>query len=418
MSDVKFGLWTVPESPVSIEYSLVVIEEIRHDVAEGYQRLSRGGIEVGGALYGTREGRTVRILAMRPISCEHARGPGFIFSDRDRAALHEQLVRDQEDPHLEGLISVGWFLSHTRSEIMLSETDQEIFSIFFPAPWQVTMVVRPGRGGSMRGGFFVRSDDGAVQADRSLQEFSFPDRFAGVLDRLPERPTRERSARSTPTVPSVYRAEAAAPAPEQHLVPAAEPVEIPGPQLLRTPPLRRKWPVLLAWAAVVLVAAVLGLRFWMTGAPPEPIALQVVEHDGQLQIQWNHVAKPVSSASTGTLEIIDGTDQRAIKLNRQDLAAGRFTYVRKTGEVTVRMTVQDSNGGKTEEASRFLGPPPAPPPPNPQEDSEVQKERQDLQAEIQRLRQTNGSQAARIQQLERTIRILSTRLGIVDQGKQ
>ena len=87
---------------------------------------------------------------MRPIACEHARGPSFILSDKDRAALHEQLVRDKEDPQLEGLISVGWFLSHTRSEIMLSEADQEIFSIFFPAPWEVTLVVRPGRGGSMR----------------------------------------------------------------------------------------------------------------------------------------------------------------------------------------------------------------------------------------------------------------------------
>src|SRR5579862_3093495 len=119
-SDVKFGLWSPPESPVMIEYSLVAIEEIRHEVAEGYQRLSRGGIEVGGILYGMRDGRTVRIMATRPIACEHARGPGFVLSDKDRAALHEQFLRDKSDPHLEGMISVGWFLSHTRSEILLS----------------------------------------------------------------------------------------------------------------------------------------------------------------------------------------------------------------------------------------------------------------------------------------------------------
>ena len=70
MSELKFAAWSVAESPVAIEYSLVVIEEIRHAVAEGFQRLSRGGIEVGGILYGTRDGRTVRILAMRPIACE------------------------------------------------------------------------------------------------------------------------------------------------------------------------------------------------------------------------------------------------------------------------------------------------------------------------------------------------------------
>ena len=48
MSDAKFGSWTVAESPITVEYSHLVIEEIRFAVAEGFQRLSRGGIEVGG----------------------------------------------------------------------------------------------------------------------------------------------------------------------------------------------------------------------------------------------------------------------------------------------------------------------------------------------------------------------------------
>src|SRR5271169_2976492 len=112
MTETKFGSWNVAESPVAIEYALVVIEEIRHEVAEGYQRLSRGGIEVGGVLYGTRDGRTVRILAMRPIACEHARGPAFQLSDKDRKVLNDQLKEDAEDTHLDGLISLGWFLSH------------------------------------------------------------------------------------------------------------------------------------------------------------------------------------------------------------------------------------------------------------------------------------------------------------------
>src|SRR6266852_3682485 len=117
MSDAKFGSWSVAESPITIEYSLVVIEEIRHAVSEGFQRLSRGGIEVGGVLYGVQEGRTVRVLAMREIGCEHARGPAFLLSDKDRDALTEQLAQDAQDSRLEGMICAGWFLSHTRSAI-------------------------------------------------------------------------------------------------------------------------------------------------------------------------------------------------------------------------------------------------------------------------------------------------------------
>src|SRR2546423_3788308 len=100
VSDMKFGSWSVAESPITIEYSLVVIEEIRHEVAEGFQKLSRGGIEVGGVMYGVRAGQTVRIMAIRPAACEHASGPAFRPSERDRTALQEQLRQDLTDPRL------------------------------------------------------------------------------------------------------------------------------------------------------------------------------------------------------------------------------------------------------------------------------------------------------------------------------
>src|SRR6266436_1610005 len=123
MSDPGFASWSVAESPITIEYTLVVLEEIRRAVSEGHQRLSRGGIEVGGVLYGSREGRTVRVLALHEIECEHARGPAFKLSDKDRAALADQLAQDSHEPRLEGMICAGWFLSHTRGEIALTDAD-------------------------------------------------------------------------------------------------------------------------------------------------------------------------------------------------------------------------------------------------------------------------------------------------------
>src|SRR6185369_15909858 len=104
MSDVTFGTWSAAASPITIEYSLVVLEEIRHEVAEGFQKLSRGGIEVGGLLYGVREGQTVRIMAIRPVACEHATGPSFRLSERDRSALQDQIRQDQSDQRLEDLV--------------------------------------------------------------------------------------------------------------------------------------------------------------------------------------------------------------------------------------------------------------------------------------------------------------------------
>jgi proteasome lid subunit RPN8/RPN11 len=408
MSEARFGSWSAPESPVTIEYSLVVIEELRHEVTEGFQKLSRGGMEVGGALYGTRDGRTVTVQAMRPIACEHARGPAFLLSDRDREMLAEQLDRALEDPRLEGMICLGWFLSHTRSEVMLSEADLEIYRDYFGAPWQVALVIRPGRGGSMRAGFFVREADGAVKHERSYLEFNFPDRLAGVLDRGPrvERLLGERRPSR-----GYARAEgAAAPEPFQRENPQVFPAANAGPQLLPAPPPRSKWPWVLLYAVVVLGLAAWGVRYFLLVPRADPIALSVLEHDGQLQIQWNHNARSVTGAAAGALDITDGKDSRHVALSPQDLAQGRFTYQRNTGDIQVRMAVEDAQGQKIEERSQYLGSPPAKV--DSQELKDLQQQRDDLQAEVERLRQANGSQAARILELERTQRILETRLGI------
>lgn len=418
MSDVKFASWSVAESPITIEYSLIVIEEIRHAVAEGFQRLSRGGIEVGGVLYGTREGRTVRVLAMRLITCEHARGPAFLLSDKDRISLNQQLGSDAEDPHLEGLIAVGWFLSHTRSEITLSDSDLELYSIFFPAPWQVTLVVRPGRGGAMRAGFFVREADGTVKSERSYLEYNFPDRLAGVLDRAPgprpERVQAERrmnnraEANQSSTAMGPTGAAAAARREMQQPVEIATPT-FGQPRFVPSGPPKKKWPWLVGWAVLVIVGAVFGLRYWMMRPVAEPIALAVVEQEGQLHIEWNHASRPVTAAVRGTLVINDGSNTQTFALSPRDLTAGNYTYERKTGDVEVRMSVEDAEGGKVQEASRFVGQAPVKIDKN--EVSELKKEREELEVEVERLKRANGQQNEKIQQLQRTLQIMQSRLG-------
>jgi proteasome lid subunit RPN8/RPN11 len=424
MSDTKFAAWTVAESPVTIEYSLIVIEEIRHAVAEGFQRLSRGGIEVGGILYGMRDGRTVRVLAMRLIACEHARGPAFLLSDKDRMVLNQQLTADAEDPHLDGLIAVGWYLSHTRSDINLSDSDLELYSIFFPAPWQVTLVVRPGRGASMRAGFFVREADGTVKSESSYLEFNFPDRLAGVLDRAPasrgtERVPGERRLNVMPRSEAFQSSAGAVAAARQEMAPQRE---IPPPnfgqpvaqptlgqptQYLPSPPPKKKWPWLVGWAVLVILAAVFGLRYWMLRPAQEPISLAVVEHEGLLRIEWNHSARPVTAAVHGTLVINDGSNTQTYALSPRELTAGSYTYERKTGDVEVRMSVEDSEGAKVQEASRFLGQPPVKVDPN--ELGDLKKKREELEAEVQRLIRANRDQQEKIQQLQRTVQIMQAR---------
>ncbi|HEV2200559.1 MAG TPA: hypothetical protein VGR73_12120 [Bryobacteraceae bacterium] len=428
MSETKFGSWVVPEGRAAVEYSLVVVEEIRQAVSEGFQRFARGGIEVGGVLYGTYDGKTARILAVREIVCEHARGPSFILSDKDRAALTEQLVRERADPRLEGFMALGWFVSHTRSEIVLSPSDQETFEAFFPELWQLTLVVRPGRIGAMQAGFFVREADGTLKTERSYQDFDFPDRIAMPVDRPPrERPSSgDQHGASQQNAASVTQPESAGAAPEGRELPLFG--SLPGMQSPAAPeyapyPYRKKrWPWVMA-AATILAAAVVaagaigvGLRFFAVRPAAEPISLAVYERDAQLRIEWNHEAAPVRWAARGTLEIVDGPNTRNVPLTPTDLARGSFTYARASGDVQVRLEVQDATGGKTQEASRFLGTPPRAADAN--ELDTTQLERDALKDEVTRLRNQNAAEAERIQQLERTLTILRARLGILEPAKQ
>ena len=404
--DTHFGSWAVAESPLTIEYSLVVIEEIRHVVTEGFQRLSRGGLEVGGILYGTHDGSAVRIQAMREIVCEHARGPSFLLSDNDRTALAEQLTRNQEDHKLEGMVAVGWFLSHTRGEITLTDSDLETFNAFFPASWQITLVIRPGRSGFMRAGFFVRESGGAVKSERSYLDFSFPDRPVA-----PDRPPRDRGLPPDRRNAPAYEPAAEASAPAPHDVPLFGQPAAAMQQYLPYPETRRKWPWgIIAVVLAVAVVAILGLRLFAPRLAPEPISLSVAERDGQLQIQWNHSSRSIASAARGTLQITDGQESRSLPLTPLDLSRGSFNYLRKSADVEVRMTVEDSAGEKMQEASRFLGSAPAAADPN--ELDAIRLERDSLQDQIARLQAQNKQQAERIQQLERTLVILQTRLGI------
>jgi len=438
MSEVTFGTWSVPATPIIVEYSVVVVEEIRHDVAEGFQKLSRGGIEVGGLLYGVHEGQTVRITAIRPASCEHAAGPAFRLSERDRAALREQLRQDRDDPRLNGLECVGWYVSHTRSEITLTESDQEIFTSYFGQPWQVTLVVRPSRGGNMRAGFFVRHEDGTLDPTQSHLEFNFPDRMAGMPEhRVPFAERRPQEARTSyraveQTIPAQPEAPGASPVSSGRSAPSipTSTVSSPGmtslfgepaapqesPDLTsqnRTKKIKagssKKWFWLAAVLIIIAGMVAAGARYLSIPIPSESMALSVVEREGQLNIEWNRAAQPVAKATRGTLEIADGSQSRTIPLAPADLAQGKFAYKRATGDIQVRMSVEAPNGTKLQEASRFLGPPPSKG--NEDELKALEKRRDELDAEVTRLKQSNDQQAQRIQQLERTLKILQTRPG-------
>jgi proteasome lid subunit RPN8/RPN11 len=156
---------------LAIEFSREAMETVRAAVVDGFYKLARGGLEVGGVLFGQRSGDSVRILASRPIACEHAFGPSFVLSENDEAGLRTLLESATSDPELKGLVPAGWYHSHTRSEISLSDRDLEVHNRHFREPWQVALVVRPEKMRPARARFFLREPGGSVTPDSSHGEF-------------------------------------------------------------------------------------------------------------------------------------------------------------------------------------------------------------------------------------------------------
>ena len=176
--DNSVATWKAPECPFTIEYSLRVLDDIRLAVMDAFFSLPRGGAEIGGILLGQFVKRRLAIADYVPLDCEHAFGPSFALSPRDQDRLAELLASAEQNP--DRLRPVGWYHSHTRSEIFLTEADQELHHRYFPEPWQVALVLKPHTFHPTRAGFFFREPDGSIHGTASYQEFA--------LEPLPVRP--------------------------------------------------------------------------------------------------------------------------------------------------------------------------------------------------------------------------------------
>jgi hypothetical protein len=156
------AVWTAPGGSVTVTYSLPLFHEIDFAVNEGYRKISHGGVEVGGLLFGSLEKDGARIEAFRPIACDHASGPSFLLSDGDLERLVVQLDAAASEPELASLKPIGWFLSRTRSPLQLMEREMVLFDYFFPEPSMLTVMVKPERFQPTRFTFLVRDREGKV----------------------------------------------------------------------------------------------------------------------------------------------------------------------------------------------------------------------------------------------------------------
>jgi len=187
--EVSYGVWAKPGGGFSIRYALRVFHEIEFVVGESFRRIPHGGIENGGLLFGHRQPDGIEIAAFRAIECEHAFGPAFALSEKDIEGVRQQLQSYKAEPEISELEVLGWFISHSRSDLRLTDREKEIFTDLFPDAWQVTLLAKPEKFKPTRLSFAVREPDGALNLDVTDQSFILP---------LPARSEREPAPEGEP----------------------------------------------------------------------------------------------------------------------------------------------------------------------------------------------------------------------------
>lgn len=362
----KFAVWSPPGHAIRIEYSSLVLDQIREVSVEGYHSVPHGGVETGGVLYGTHEENLVRITAWRPIACEYAKGPSFVLSATDEAHLTQALRSYGDDPDLAGTEPVGWYRAHTRSEVMLSDVDLVFYQHFFSQPWQIGLIVRPASFGPTFAGFFFREPDGAIHAESSYDDFVLkPLPVAQVAMEREPLPASTDAARANgapveaETMAPPTQAERPAGSSREPIWPAA------GPE--RTGASWRFYAVL---ALVFVAAAAVG--YWLLRPPDRHLWLAATDTGGQLRIAWDRAAWPVTHGSGGLIDIDDHGLRTQVKLSPADLNSGSIFYARQSGDVVVHLMVYLPGSTPASEMTRFLRPAPAAvPPPSPERQAEA-----------------------------------------------
>ena len=379
-----FGSWSAPEIPVAVEYPLEVMDEIRAAATDGLQKLARGGLEVAGVLFGVQRDSGIRILTWRPVPCEYALGPTLQLSERDRGDLRRLIDSAAVDPDLEGLKAVGWFLSHTRSDVFLSPSDLEIFNEFFPEPWQATLVVRPSQTGVALAGFFVREADGALKSDSSRHTFEVKPlhRPARVIDGpvpvAKERSNSRLKPEPLPLTRTISAIETTGPIP-------ADPPLFRTLERTRTP---RGWLWMLPLVLGLIVAGFL-IKERYLAKQNQVFSFHVYDAGGGVRIEWDQNAPAVRNAHLAAIDIKDGGETKRYPLADEELHSGKMAYARHGGDLEIRMTVYPVGFTPVQEFAHFLDPGPAAPPPatapSP-EIEELRKQRDQLQNEVKQLK--------------------------------
>lgn len=362
---------------------------------ENSRRIGRGGLEMGGVLLGRRKAHIRLVTEWVPIPCEHSRGPSFLLSERDEHALRSTLTAARTN----GLEIFGFFVSHSRSALAVSDTDIALFERCFPDPASIVLLLKPGMDGTAR----------ASLGSRQGAQLSFGPEF--LINPSADTSARLKHMERPADPPALEPPSPAAQAVAQRRHPAP-PVEPPRFLALRGRSGSLRWAI----ASVVTLCLAVGAFLFAgnlrsLGVTPS-VSLRIVEKAQQLRIEWDARSPVIAEAQHATVDLNDGHQKNSLLLNAERLRSGSVDIPRQSDDVEVVFTVHRASQPPLQEWARFIGAA-APPAPQATDDEAFrqqftpeEKRIAELEEENTKLKAALVKETARRVQEEQAVRIL------------
>jgi hypothetical protein len=314
-------------SAFAVHYSPELLEEINRLAVEGFYAFRRGGLEVGGLLFGRRTSKSVEVLAQEPVPCEHALGPGFRLSALDRSRLDDLLEQSGVNTRLEGLEPVGIYRSVTRRPLELSDEDAGLAAAI-QQERRVVLILRPDAVSPTKAAFFCFGPEGlradTVEITLGMGRPQNPE----FTEEVPPPPVQEGAEPPAPILSSV--------APEE------PPVRVRVVRRVSTKPPRMRH-------ALRLVAALLmaGALWWLFARDAATLGLTLADRSGQVHVEWDRAA--VADARRGWIEIRDGASRVRTEFSPSELTHGSLYFLRRSDKIEVRLVIETGDGRRHEE---------------------------------------------------------------------
>ena len=353
--------WHVPQTNICVHMKLAMVGRLEDELAEA---------ELNGVLLGTRA-HVGEKLILTIEDYELVKPAPQRTAAREEAALTNLFAQWAESPKRR-MYAIGLFRKPRDGSLELSHTDRDFLERSLRAANTVVLLASHLPGESKRGALLAWQRSPSNEEIHSLRfPFSRQELMWGAPDRGRSGLIEREPAPLVPLNPSTGAGHEPARTPSATIREIAPPLLSPPPsyRIMSSPGRARHSK---AWiVSLLLILSAIGLlafafRDNLTRAfgplrgdiaaeqPTSNLGLRALDTPSELTISWNHSLPFLTPASTGTLTISAGDEERVITLDAAFLREGKVTSAPLNRDLTVRLEIEGTAGRRFAESLRVL----------------------------------------------------------------